>query len=311
MSVPYFPLYVADYEADTAHLSLEEDGCYTRLLRLCWRTPGCSIPNDPKWIARMMRVTWECYERVVAPILSEFFQLRHNRYFSPRLQKEYERIANTSKARSVAGKSGNEKRWKKEAPHDKPLKTLETGHRPAIAKGSHPEPEPELYNSNANALDGEAVTAAIWDRGVKFLVAHGSTERHARSIIGKWRKEADDQAIFEAFVTCKKEQVVDPIPWITATLSQPKIDLMKLAQEIINEHSSPRHHEPDGIVSEQANSAQGDSWQRRGAKGRNGRAGPGRDEVCAEGRIASVVVGVRGRLACPHENTRVANPERD
>jgi len=311
MSIPYFPLYVADYEADTAHLTLEEDGAYLRLLRLCWRTPGCSIPADPRWIARMMRVTWECYERVVVPILSEFFQLRHNRYFSSRLQKEYERIESTSKARSAAGKSGNDKRWKKEAHTDKPLKTLETEHRPAIAKVSHPEPEPEPYNTNANALDGEAVTNAIWDRGVKFLVAHGSSERQARSMIGKWRKEADDQAIFEAFVACKREQVVDPIPWITASLSQPKIDLMKLAQEIINEHSSAGHHEPDGSVSKQAHSPEGDSGQRGRAEGRDGRSGPGSDAPCAEGRVASVVAGVRGRLAFPYENTRLANPERD
>ena len=40
MKVPYFPLYIADYDSKTAHLTLEEDGAYLRLLRLCWRTPG-------------------------------------------------------------------------------------------------------------------------------------------------------------------------------------------------------------------------------------------------------------------------------
>lgn len=35
MGLPYFPLYVDDYEADTPHLTLEEDGAFSRLLRLC------------------------------------------------------------------------------------------------------------------------------------------------------------------------------------------------------------------------------------------------------------------------------------
>ena len=34
MRTPYFPLHVADYEAKTAHLTIEEDGAYMRLLRL-------------------------------------------------------------------------------------------------------------------------------------------------------------------------------------------------------------------------------------------------------------------------------------
>ncbi|MCP5097247.1 MAG: YdaU family protein, partial [Chloroflexi bacterium] len=36
MSLPYFPMYPTDFEADTSHLTLEEDGAYNRLLRLMW-----------------------------------------------------------------------------------------------------------------------------------------------------------------------------------------------------------------------------------------------------------------------------------
>jgi uncharacterized protein YdaU (DUF1376 family) len=309
MSVPYFPLYVADYEADTAHLTLEEDGAYLRLLRLCWRTPGCSIPNDPKWIARMMRVTWEAYERVVAPILSEFFRLKHNRYYSPRLQKEWERIEITHNARSEAGKRGNEKKWKKEALPDNALKSNEMTSRPAIAKVSQPEPEPEPYNTNANALDGDAVTVALWDRGVKYLMAHGTPERQARTVIGRWRKEAEDQEIYDAFAACKKEGVVDPIPWITAVLSKPKIDLQKIAEELINELASGRPDQTDDRIPEPPHRAQDDRWQRRGAEGRDRLPRSGSDEAGAPRRIADVVAGIRGRPARPHEDPRLADPE--
>lgn len=106
MSVPFIPLYVTDYEADTAHLSLEEDGAYLRLLRLCWRTPGCSIPDDRDWITRRMRCSAEEYERIVEPLLNEFFKRRSGRLFNPRLSAEFERIDATHRARSSAGKKG-------------------------------------------------------------------------------------------------------------------------------------------------------------------------------------------------------------
>ena len=67
MSLPYFPMYPSDFEAKTSHLTLEEDGAYNRLLRLCWMTPGASIPDDDAWIMRRMRVDQATFDRVVRP----------------------------------------------------------------------------------------------------------------------------------------------------------------------------------------------------------------------------------------------------
>jgi uncharacterized protein YdaU (DUF1376 family) len=91
MSLAYFPLYPADYEADTSHLTLEEDGAYSRLLRLCWLTPGCSIPDEPEWIMRRMRVDADTYARVVAVVLGEFFKRRRGRLYSPLIEKWIEK----------------------------------------------------------------------------------------------------------------------------------------------------------------------------------------------------------------------------
>jgi len=55
MSMPYFPMFPTDFEADTSHLTLAEDGAYNRLLRLVWMSPGCSLPDDDAWILRRMR----------------------------------------------------------------------------------------------------------------------------------------------------------------------------------------------------------------------------------------------------------------
>lgn len=103
---PYMPLYVDDYEADTPHLTLEEDGVYNRLLRLCWRTSGCSVPDDPKWIARKMRVDLDTYHRLVEPIIREFFRRESGRIFQGRQRREFQKATEISFRRSEAGRKG-------------------------------------------------------------------------------------------------------------------------------------------------------------------------------------------------------------
>lgn len=87
MSLPFFNLYPRDFEADTSHLTLEEDGAYNRLIRLCWMTPGCSLPDDDAWIMRRMRVDAETFERVVRVVLDEFFTRSGGRVSSPFLDE--------------------------------------------------------------------------------------------------------------------------------------------------------------------------------------------------------------------------------
>lgn len=103
---PFIPLFVDDYEAATAHLTVEEDGAYSRLLRLCWRTPGCSIPNDPSWISRKIRIPAADFERVVQPVLDEFFTVARGRLFQRRLKAEYDDISRKKSARVKAGQKG-------------------------------------------------------------------------------------------------------------------------------------------------------------------------------------------------------------
>jgi hypothetical protein len=76
------PLYVTDYEGDTAHLTIEEDGAYMRLLRLCWRTPGCSVPDDKAWIYRQVRAHTNKEKGVIDTILDEFFTVEDGHFKS-------------------------------------------------------------------------------------------------------------------------------------------------------------------------------------------------------------------------------------
>lgn len=138
MSLPYFPMYPTDFEADTAHLNLEEDGAYNRLLRLMWMTPGCSIPDDPAWIARRMRVDMVTFLRLIEPIIGEFCQRKNGRVLSPRLQREWKKADETSRKRSEAGKRGG---------RQKAIEFAKEDAKPGISRDEagpkHPEPYPE------------------------------------------------------------------------------------------------------------------------------------------------------------------------
>ena len=105
-ALPYMPLFVDDFEAATAHLTFEEDGVYNRLLRLCWRTSGCSIPADPVWIARLMRCDLNTYHDLVAPILKEFFTVDNGRIYQRRQRKEFAYTRDLAQKRAAAGRKG-------------------------------------------------------------------------------------------------------------------------------------------------------------------------------------------------------------
>jgi uncharacterized protein YdaU (DUF1376 family) len=104
--LPYMQFYVDDFEGATAHLTLEEDGAYNRLLRLCWRQPDCSIPNDEAWLARMLRCDMATFERVVAPLLKEFFCEQRGRLFQKRQREEFLKGKELVNKRKEAGRKG-------------------------------------------------------------------------------------------------------------------------------------------------------------------------------------------------------------
>ena len=112
MSIPYLPLYVNDYDADTAHLTIAEDGAYMRLLRLCWRSPNCTIPANPDWIRRQLRCSEDEYNTTVLPVIREFFVRAGSKagakLKNARLLREFERINATQQKRSEAGSKGAE-----------------------------------------------------------------------------------------------------------------------------------------------------------------------------------------------------------
>ena len=169
MSLAYFPMYPDDFEADTAHLTLAEDGAYNRLLRLCWRTPGCSLPADRAWIHRRMRAHSDADKAVVDTVLDEFFALRDGRLSNARLAKEWTAANEAHKRRVEAGARGGKA---------KALKTNDVGPSNAEAKPKQPEPEPEpepVIREEANASLSPAGDPRAFDEIAQAVTAYNAT----------------------------------------------------------------------------------------------------------------------------------------
>jgi hypothetical protein len=57
------------------------------------------------------------------------------------------------------------------------------------------------------------------DLGVSILTDAGSTEKQARSLIGKWRKEHGEEKVLASLLACKTRAIASPVEWITKSLS--------------------------------------------------------------------------------------------
>lgn len=142
MSLPYFPMFPSDFEAKTSHLSLIEDGAYNRLLRICWMTPGCSMPADEAWIMRRARAHGDAEQAAVRAVLEEFFAVVNGRYSNARLRREWLSANDAHEKRKNAGAKGGKA---------KALKYNDSASSNAVAMPKQPEPEPESRKREANA----------------------------------------------------------------------------------------------------------------------------------------------------------------
>lgn len=107
----WFPLYVADYLADTAHLTTAEHGAYLLLLMHQWRNG--SVPADEAQQARIVRASLPEWRRISGNIIA-YFTPTSSGLLQMRLERERERAAQHAERRAKAGKKGAEGRWQRD-----------------------------------------------------------------------------------------------------------------------------------------------------------------------------------------------------
>lgn len=91
-ALPYMPLYVADYMADAAHLSMEEHGAYLLLIMTYWQR-GKAIEDNDERMARICRTSVEQWLNVRSTIV-EFFEIEDGFWVHNRIENELEKVRN-------------------------------------------------------------------------------------------------------------------------------------------------------------------------------------------------------------------------
>ncbi|EEQ2135931.1 DUF1376 domain-containing protein [Escherichia coli] len=111
-ALPYMQLYIADYLADTMHLSAEEHGAYLLLMFNYWQTGKLIPKNRLAKIARLTNERWADVE----PSLQEFFCDNGEEWVHLRIEEDLASVREKLTKKSAAGKASVQaRRSRKEA----------------------------------------------------------------------------------------------------------------------------------------------------------------------------------------------------
>jgi hypothetical protein len=77
-------------------------------------------------------------------------------------------------------------------------------------------------SSEANASGYADPIKEMFDVGVALLVSTGSTDKQARSLIGKWRKAKGDGEVLTALLDCRARAIAQPVEWLERRLKVSK-----------------------------------------------------------------------------------------
>jgi uncharacterized protein YdaU (DUF1376 family) len=106
MRRPWMPLYIADYLADTAHLSTLESGAYLHLIMHYWLKDG--LQDDDAQLARIVKLSLPEW-RSIQPTISALFG---EGWSHARIDREIREADMAYERRSSAGKRSGEVRRK-------------------------------------------------------------------------------------------------------------------------------------------------------------------------------------------------------
>jgi uncharacterized protein YdaU (DUF1376 family) len=100
------PLYVADYLADTGHLSTRQHGAYLLLIMHYWRT-GKPLPTRVEHLFRICRLTATEWEEDGDAVIA-FFTLTPGGYVHGRIERELQSAQEFIEKRAAAGRASAE-----------------------------------------------------------------------------------------------------------------------------------------------------------------------------------------------------------
>lgn len=137
----YYKRHIGDYKTDAGHLTMLQDGAYTRLLDLAYTLDG-RIPGDLSRIFALTRATSRAEQNAIAEVIAEFFSLQEGHYRQNRVDRELAAMQRVSRKRQGAAQA----RWAKEPDANALQKDTKCNaiHKPP---SNNQEPQPNKHTS--------------------------------------------------------------------------------------------------------------------------------------------------------------------
>lgn len=178
---PALPFYTDAYLADTRHLTTEEHGAYLLLLMCAWRTRGCALKDDDRFLARTAGVSPRKWQRL-RPVLEDFFECADGLWRQKKLQGVYRNVEERMAKNRANGAKGGRARATRKVDAVRPVKTtganaVATGGATAIATAKatksqtqkpDPEPKPKADAALTDVEEGETV---LFEDAVRVMQA--------------------------------------------------------------------------------------------------------------------------------------------
>jgi len=203
-ALPYIQLYVADYLADTAHLTASQHGGYLLLIFNYWQRghPLNNFNERLTNVARMSNDEWKTNK----PVLAEFFQIDGDIWNHARIDADLAQVASKSTKASVSGKASAAKRALK-------LQRSSNSRSTNVKRSfNQADTDTEAYTELKRAEQPAATPPTFWDVGVGMGIP--------RALIGKWIKQTTEIKTSECIAAMAIKRPADPRQWGTAWLQE-------------------------------------------------------------------------------------------
>lgn len=153
MTSPYMPLFVAEYLADTAHLTAAEHGAYLMLIMNYWQR-GKALPAEDRKLARIARMS-DAEWADARDTLAEFFHEEEGEWRHKRIERELSVAAEKSAKAKASARASVESR---KANVERPLNERSTDAE--LLGEVRIEKKEVVVDAPASAWAGEPVQAA-------------------------------------------------------------------------------------------------------------------------------------------------------